>query len=71
MQGQLQEIVEQQQFEENSMNADEILVIVLGERTGYVGGKGYGKRPTKKSRAQQVELEASTSSSMESMRQDM
>ncbi|OIT36597.1 hypothetical protein A4A49_06472 [Nicotiana attenuata] len=69
--GQLQEIVEQQQFEENPMNADEILVTVLGERTGYVRGKGYGKRPAKKSRVQQVELEASMSSAMESMRQDM
>lgn len=31
LQRQLQEIMEQQQFEENPMNADDILVTVLGE----------------------------------------
>lgn len=40
----------QQQSEENThpMNSDEILATVLGERSGYVRGKGYGKRPTKR-----------------------
>nr|XP_009792229.1 PREDICTED: switch-associated protein 70-like [Nicotiana sylvestris] len=53
------------------MSADEILATVLGERTGYVRGKGYGKKPTKKSSLQQVDLEASMSSQMERMRQEM
>jgi len=48
---QVKKIVTQQQFEENEqpMSADEILATVLGELTGYVREKGYGKKPTKKS----------------------
>ncbi|XP_059300419.1 uncharacterized protein LOC132052758 [Lycium ferocissimum] len=40
--GQLQEIVAQQQSEENEhlMSADEVLNTVLGDRIGYVCGKG-------------------------------
>ncbi|KAK4354168.1 hypothetical protein RND71_026362 [Anisodus tanguticus] len=48
--GQLQELVIEQQSEEieKPMSGEEILATVLGERSGYVRGKGYGKRPTKK-----------------------
>ncbi|KAK4379871.1 hypothetical protein RND71_001733 [Anisodus tanguticus] len=40
--GRIQALVTQQQSEdkENSMTGDEILATVLGERTGYVRGKG-------------------------------
>ncbi|PHT66015.1 hypothetical protein T459_30440 [Capsicum annuum] len=39
----------EQRFEENEhpLHSDEILATVLGERSIYVRGKGYGKRPTK------------------------
>ncbi|XP_070043758.1 uncharacterized protein [Nicotiana tomentosiformis] len=53
------------------MTRDEILSSVLGERTGYVREKGYGKKPPKKSRMQQANIEASVSSAMEIMRQEM
>nr|XP_009778222.1 PREDICTED: uncharacterized protein LOC104227639 [Nicotiana sylvestris] len=51
MRGLLQEVVTQQQSEEieHPMTRDEILSTVLGERTCYVRGKGYGKKPPKKS----------------------
>ncbi|KAF3630431.1 hypothetical protein FXO38_14694 [Capsicum annuum] len=44
---------------------------VLGEKSGYVRGKGYGKKPTKKNQTQQANIEASVSSAVESMRQEM
>ncbi|XP_009792327.1 uncharacterized protein LOC107805844 isoform X1 [Nicotiana tabacum] len=70
---QIQELVGQQEYEENEspMNGDEILAIVLGERTGYVRGKGYGKQPLKKSRMQQGDLGSSLSSAIESVRYEM
>lgn len=70
---QLQELVAQQQSKENThpMNSDEILATVLGEWPSYVRVKGYGKRPTKKSRVQQVDIEASMSSAIDTMRQGM
>ncbi|XP_016481178.1 uncharacterized protein LOC107802233 isoform X2 [Nicotiana tabacum] len=48
--GQLQEVVVQQQSEEieHPMTRDEILSSVVSERTGYVHGKGYGKKPRKR-----------------------
>ncbi|XP_070053374.1 uncharacterized protein [Nicotiana tomentosiformis] len=71
--GQLQEVVAQQQSEEieHPMTRDEILSTVLGERTGYVRGKGYGKKPPKKSNMQQANIESSVSSTMEIMLQEM
>ncbi|OIT31514.1 hypothetical protein A4A49_53783 [Nicotiana attenuata] len=73
LKGQLQELVTQQQSEEieHPMTRDEILSSVLGERTCYVRGKGYGKMPPKKSHMQQANIEASVSSAMEVMRQEM
>jgi len=53
------------------MTRDDILSSVLGERSGYVRGKGYGKKPPKKTQIQQTDIEASVSSTMESMRQEM
>lgn len=72
MQDQIQELVGQQEYEENEspMNGDEILAIVLGERTGYVRGKGYGKKPLTKSRMQLADL-GSLSSAIESVRHEM
>ncbi|KAF3619082.1 putative transcriptional regulator STERILE APETALA-like [Capsicum annuum] len=48
--GQLQQLVVEQQSEEIElrMTGDEILTSVLIEKLGYVWGKGYGKKPTKK-----------------------
>ncbi|KAF3633037.1 putative formin-like protein 3-like [Capsicum annuum] len=53
------------------MTGDEILTSVLGEKSGYVWGKGYGKKPTKKNQTQQANIAASVSSAVESMRQEM
>ncbi|KAJ8568817.1 hypothetical protein K7X08_032448 [Anisodus acutangulus] len=53
------------------MAGDEILTSVLGEKTRYVRGKGYGKKPPKKSRLQQENIEARVSSAMAIMRQEM
>ncbi|KAH0678904.1 hypothetical protein KY284_019989 [Solanum tuberosum] len=65
-------VVEQQSKEiENLMTRDEILSSVLGERSGYVRGKGYGKKPPKKAQIQHADIEASVSSAMESMCQEM
>lgn len=71
--GQIQELVIQQQYKqnENPMTGDEILATVLGERTGYVRGKGYGKKPLKKSCMQHAYLGSSISSAIESVRQEM
>ncbi|MCD7455724.1 hypothetical protein HAX54_029295 [Datura stramonium] len=70
--GQLQQLVEQQSEEvEHPMTRDEILSSVLGERSGYVQGKGYEKKPPRKTQIQQADIEASVSSVMESMRQEM
>ncbi|KAH0669862.1 hypothetical protein KY289_024355 [Solanum tuberosum] len=70
---QLEQLVVEQQSEqiENPMTTDEILSLVLGERSGYVRGKGYGKKSPKKAQIQQADIEASVSSTMESMRQEM
>ncbi|KAG5580169.1 hypothetical protein H5410_050796 [Solanum commersonii] len=70
---QLQQLVVEQQSEEieHRMTRDDILSSVLGERLGYVRGKGYGKKPPKKTQIQQADIEASVSSAMESMRQEM
>uniref|UniRef100_M1B3G9 Uncharacterized protein n=1 Tax=Solanum tuberosum TaxID=4113 RepID=M1B3G9_SOLTU len=70
---QLKQLVVEQQSEEieNPMTRDEILSLVLGERSCYVRGKGYGKNPPKKAQIQQADIEASVSSAMESMRQEM
>ncbi|XP_015164285.1 uncharacterized protein [Solanum tuberosum] len=71
--GQLQHLVVEQQSEEieHHMTRDDILSSVLGERSGYVRGNGYGKKPPKKTQIQQADIEASVSSTMESMRQEM
>lgn len=71
--GQIQGLVAKQQNEqnENPMTGDEILATVLGERTGYVRGKGYGKKPLKKSHMQLAILGSDLSSAIESVRQEM
>ncbi|XP_049397336.1 uncharacterized protein LOC125861495 [Solanum stenotomum] len=70
---QLEQLVVQQQSKEieTPMTRDEILSSFLGERSGYVSGKGYEKKPPKKAQIQQADIEASVSSAMESMRQEM
>nr|XP_018633125.1 uncharacterized protein LOC104115996 isoform X2 [Nicotiana tomentosiformis] len=69
----LQELVAQQQSEEivHPMTRDEILSSVHGERTGYVRGKGYGKKPPKNSLTQAANIEASVSSAIEIVRQEI
>ncbi|KAM3323322.1 putative protein isoform X2 [Capsicum chacoense] len=71
--GQIQELVAQQQYEqnENPMTGDEVLATILGERTGYVRGKGYGKKPLKKSQVERATLGSDLSSVIESVRQEM
>lgn len=68
--GQLQQLVAEQQSEEveHPMTRDEILSSVLGVRSGYVRGKGYGKKPPRKTQMQQADIEVSVSSAMESVR---
>lgn len=63
----------QQQYEQNMnpMTGDEILATVLGERTCYVRGKGYGKTPLKKSRMRHGYLGSSLFSAIEGVRQEM
>ncbi|XP_016486778.1 uncharacterized protein LOC107807013 [Nicotiana tabacum] len=53
------------------MTRDEILYSVLGERTCYVRGKGYGKKPPKKCNIQHANIEASVYSAMDIVRQEM
>ncbi|PHU26267.1 hypothetical protein BC332_04599 [Capsicum chinense] len=53
------------------MTSDEILSSILGVRSGYVRGKGHGNKPPTKSQMQQENIEASVSSVVESMRQEM
>ncbi|KAF3662059.1 hypothetical protein FXO38_11377 [Capsicum annuum] len=68
--GQLQQLVVEQQSKEIElrMTGDEILSSILGERSGYVRGKGNGKKPPKKNQTQQTNIEASMYSAVESMR---
>ncbi|KAG5606359.1 hypothetical protein H5410_027851 [Solanum commersonii] len=40
-------------------------------RSGYVHGKGYGKKSLKKAQIQHADIKASVSSTMKSMRQEM
>lgn len=63
----------QQQYEqnENPMTGDEVLATILGGRTGYVRGKGYGKKPLKKSQVERATLGSDLSSVIESVRQEM
>ncbi|XP_019257269.1 PREDICTED: uncharacterized protein LOC109235562 [Nicotiana attenuata] len=70
---QLQELVAQQQSKEieHPMTRDKILSSVLGERTGYIHGKGYGKKPPKNIHTQVANIEASMSSAIEIVRQEM
>ncbi|XP_016443919.1 uncharacterized protein LOC107769232 [Nicotiana tabacum] len=53
------------------MTRDEILSTIFGERTGYVRGKGYGKKPPKKSNTQHANIESSVSLAMKIVRQEM
>ncbi|XP_059287297.1 uncharacterized protein LOC132040657 [Lycium ferocissimum] len=71
--GRIQALVTQQQSEENEnpMTGDDILANVLGERTGYVCGKGHRKRPPRKNRLQPADVEASVSSAMTNIRQQI
>ncbi|KAF3640579.1 putative formin-like protein 3-like [Capsicum annuum] len=71
--GQLHQLVVEQQSEEieNPMTSDEILSSVLGVRSGYVRGKGHGKKPPKKSQMHQENIEASVSLVVESMCQEI
>ncbi|MCD7469570.1 hypothetical protein HAX54_008683 [Datura stramonium] len=71
--GRIQTLVTQQQFEENEnpMTGDEILASVLGEHMGYIYEKGYGKKPPRKNRFQQADVEASVSSAITNVRQQM
>ena len=48
------------------LTGDEMLLSVLGERTGYFRGKGYGKKaPSKRARIQEVEINARINQAME------
>ena len=48
------------------MTGDEMLLSVLGERTGYFRGKGYGKKaPSKRARIQEAEINARINQAVE------
>ena len=49
---------------EHPLDRDQILAEVLGVRSGYVRGKGYGKEPIKK-KDKQTDVEATISSAVE------
>ena len=53
------------------MTREEMYSSILGQRSGYVRGFGYGKKPPRKTQMQQANIEASVSSAMEIMRQEM
>ncbi|KAF3639394.1 putative formin-like protein 3-like [Capsicum annuum] len=53
------------------MIEDKILSLVLGERSRYVRGKGYGKKPPNNNQTQQANIETSVSSAVESMHQEI
>lgn len=53
------------------MISDEILALIFDERSGYVREKGYEKKPPKKTQLQQANIEASVSSPMINIRQEM
>ncbi|KAF7800907.1 uncharacterized protein G2W53_044595 [Senna tora] len=63
--GRLKELVCQQKDNQHPLTGDEILEFVLGEKLGYVRGKGYGKKPITKRARQQIDVEASVSSAIE------
>ncbi|KAF7821160.1 uncharacterized protein G2W53_026615 [Senna tora] len=56
--------------EEPRMSRDEILASVLGERSGYVRGKGYGAMPSKR-KLNQTEVDSRVSSTIETARVEM
>ena len=58
MQEKLKELVSQPTPEGfTPMTGDEMLLSVLGERTGYFRGKGYGKKaPSKRARIQETKI---------------
>ncbi|KAF7800644.1 uncharacterized protein G2W53_044926 [Senna tora] len=69
--GRLKELVSQQKDNQHTLTGDEILESVLGEKSGYVRGKGYGKKPITKRARQQIDVEASVSSAIEVIRDQM
>ncbi|KAF7826308.1 uncharacterized protein G2W53_017472 [Senna tora] len=69
--GRLKELVSQQKDNQHPLTGDEILESVLGEKSGYVRGKGYGKKPITKRARQQIDVEASVSSAIEVIRDQM
>ncbi|XP_028799879.1 uncharacterized protein LOC114755171 [Neltuma alba] len=59
----MHELVQQQSLESDArITSDEILTAVLGERSGYVRGKGYGAEPRRK------RLHTQSSDSLENVR---
>ncbi|KAF7812110.1 uncharacterized protein G2W53_033086 [Senna tora] len=66
--GRLQKLVFQQKDNPHPLTGDEILEYVLGEKSGYVRGKGYEKKPITKRARQQIDVEASVSSAIEVIR---
>ncbi|KAF7832769.1 uncharacterized protein G2W53_015102 [Senna tora] len=69
--GRLKELVSQQKDNQHPLTGDEILESVLGEKSGYIRGKGYGKKPITKRARQQIDVEASVSSAIEVIRDQM
>ncbi|KAF7823788.1 uncharacterized protein G2W53_021932 [Senna tora] len=71
--GRIQQLVNEQAevpVEEPRMSRDEILASVLGERSGYVRGKGYGAMPAKR-KLNQTEVDSRVSSAIETARAEM
>lgn len=56
---------------ENPLLEDEILASVLSTRSGYVQGKGYGKRLSNKEALLERDVEANVSSAIDSVHEEM
>ncbi|KAF7822023.1 uncharacterized protein G2W53_027478 [Senna tora] len=71
--GRIQQLVNEQAevpVEEPRISRDEILASVLGERSGYVRGKGYGAMLVKR-KLNQTEVDSRVSSAIETARAEM
>ncbi|KAF7800909.1 uncharacterized protein G2W53_044597 [Senna tora] len=71
--GRIQQLVNEQAevpVEEPRMSRDEILASVLGERSGYVRGNGYGAMPSKR-KLNQTEVDSRVSSAIETARAEI
>jgi len=53
------------------LTRDEVLATTLGERSGYVRGRGYGAKPPRQRAITQVDVDARVTSALESVQEEM